>query len=150
MHVRHIQISSGDLLDTDFATVAARLQIEGKAVCSKAGGLKKQYQFNMPQLQAHCFTGFSSRCFFFVISYAHRFWATKTALVTSMFAAFRQVATKSIEAAQSLKQIVDDLDLTVAAEKVKGDGHRWTQLFYGFGDLVVGKLETTTLKGNIT
>jgi hypothetical protein len=40
------------------------------------------------------------------------------------------VAARGIEAAQNLKQIVDDLDFTVAAEKVKGaksteiDGNR--------------------------
>ena len=31
-----------------------------------------------------------------------------------------EVAARGIEAAQNLKQIVDDLDFTVAAEKVKG------------------------------
>lgn len=59
----------------DFASVAARLQIEGQAVCSK-------------------------------------------------------VAARGIEAAQNLKQIVDDLDFTVAAEKVKGaaaEGAAWLQ-----------------------
>ena len=36
-----------------------------------------------------------------------------------------EVAAKGIEAAENLKQIVDELDFSVAAEKVKGARFRW-------------------------